>query len=67
MSVCVVGLITLVHLKISSQQIISERASAKIRETIVRMGLFSLLTFVCHIYEFQHHGQWKESFRRFIT
>ncbi|KAJ9592920.1 hypothetical protein L9F63_015425, partial [Diploptera punctata] len=68
------GLITLIYLKISSQQIISERASAKIRETIVRMGLFSLLTlvfvlvtFVCHMYEFQHHNQWKESFRKFIT
>lgn len=69
----VVGLITLVRLKINSQDIISERASAKIRGTIVRMGLFSLLmfvfvmvTFVCHMYEFHHHDEWKDSFRKFI-
>ncbi|XP_066992573.2 protein smoothened isoform X2 [Anabrus simplex] len=67
------GMITLVRLKITSEEIISERASAKIRETIVRMGLFSLfilvfviVTFVCHIYEFLHHGEWKESFRNYI-
>ncbi|XP_069696692.1 protein smoothened isoform X2 [Periplaneta americana] len=68
------GLITLVRLKINSQEIISERASAKIRETIVRMGLFSLftfvfvlVTFVCHVYEFHHHSDWRESFRKFIV
>jgi smoothened protein len=70
---CVVGLITLVRLKISSQDIISEKASTKIRQTIVRIGLFSLLmfvfvmvTFVCHVYEFHHHDGWKDSFRKFI-
>jgi smoothened protein len=70
----VVGLVTLVRLKINSQDIISERASTKIRETIVRMGLFLLLmfvfvmvTFVCHVYEFHHHTEWKESFRKFIV
>jgi len=71
---CVVGLITLVRLKINSQDIISERASTKIRQTIVRIGLFSLLmfvfvmvTFVCHVYEFQHHDGWRDSFRKFIV
>ena len=68
------GLITLVRLKVSSQEIISEKASAKIRETIVRMGLFSfltlvfgLVTFVCHMYEFKHQHEWEESFRKFIV
>jgi smoothened protein len=71
---CVVGLITLVRLKINSQDIISERASTKIRRTIVRIGLFSLLmfvfamvTFVCHVYEFQHHDGWRDSFRKFVV
>jgi len=71
---CVVGLITLVRLKINSQDIISERASTKIRQTIVRIGLFSLLmfvfvmvTFVCHVYEFHHHDGWRDSFRKFIV
>ncbi|XP_075238286.1 smoothened, frizzled class receptor [Lycorma delicatula] len=68
------GLLTLIRLKINSQEIVSERASAKIRETIVRMGFFSLLifviavtSFVCHIYEFRHSSSWKESFRRYIV
>ncbi|KAK3921765.1 Protein smoothened [Frankliniella fusca] len=67
------GLITLVKVKINSHEIISEKASAKIRETIVRMGFFTLFTFifvvatfVVHIYEFQHRRSWKESFRTFI-
>ncbi|XP_043509886.1 protein smoothened isoform X2 [Frieseomelitta varia] len=67
------GLITLIRLKISSQEIISERASSKIRETIVRMGLFSiftfaavLVTFYCHIYEFQHSEEWHQSFRNYM-
>ncbi|XP_034246116.1 smoothened homolog isoform X2 [Thrips palmi] len=67
------GLITLIKVKINSHEIISERASAKIRETIVRMGFFTLFTFifvvatfVVHIYEFQHRRSWKESFRTFM-
>ncbi|KAK9308463.1 hypothetical protein QLX08_001620 [Tetragonisca angustula] len=67
------GLITLIRLKISSQEIISERASSKIRETIVRMGLFSIFTFAavvvtfyCHIYEFQHSEVWHQSFRNYM-
>ncbi|XP_066597642.1 protein smoothened [Prorops nasuta] len=67
------GLITLIRLKITSQEIISERASSKIRETIVRMGLFSIFTFAavvvtfyCHIYEFQHSWEWKQSFRDYM-
>ncbi|XP_006616295.1 protein smoothened [Apis dorsata] len=67
------GLITLIRLKISSQEIISERASSKIRETIVRMGLFSIFTFAavvvtfyCHIYEFQHSSEWHQSFRNYM-
>ncbi|XP_015173735.1 PREDICTED: protein smoothened isoform X1 [Polistes dominula] len=67
------GLITLIRLKISSQEIISERASSKIRETIVRMGLFSIFTFAavivtcyCHIHEFQHSWEWRKSFRDYM-
>ncbi|XP_012235045.2 protein smoothened isoform X2 [Linepithema humile] len=67
------GLYTLIRLKISSQEIISERASSKIKQTILRMGLFSILTFAaivitfyCHIYEFQHSWQWHRSFRNYM-
>lgn len=64
---------TLIQLKIDSREIISARASSKIRSTIVRMGLFSLLiivfgitTFVCNIYNFINEPQWKESLRLYI-
>lgn len=67
------GLITLIRLKISSQEIISEKASSKIRETIVRVGLFSAFTFAavistfyCHMYDFEHSEEWKQNFRDFI-
>nr|CAD7456561.1 unnamed protein product [Timema tahoe] len=66
-------ILTLVSLKITSEEIISEQASAKIRETIMRIGFFSLLmlvfvltTFVCHVYEFQYRHEWWASFRSYI-
>ncbi|KAL0106682.1 hypothetical protein PUN28_015319 [Cardiocondyla obscurior] len=67
------GLYTLIRLKISSQEIISERASSKIKQTIVRMGLFSIatlaavvITFYCHIYDIQNSQQWQQSFRSYM-
>ncbi|XP_001602300.2 protein smoothened isoform X2 [Nasonia vitripennis] len=67
------GLILLIRLKISSQEFLQEQASSKIRETIVRMGLFSLftlvavlVTFYCHAYDFEHSSEWKQSFRDYI-
>ena len=66
-------MITLIRLKINSQEIISDRASAKIRETIQRMGLFSVctllaavVTFYCHAYEFQNSEKWEQSFRNYM-
>ncbi len=59
------GMIILVNLKISSKQIISTRASKKIRQSIVRMGLcsslmfvFIIITILCHIYEFRNSTKW---------
>lgn len=67
------GLYTLIRLKISSQEIISERASSKIKQTIVRMGFFSIailaavvVTFYCEIYEIQHSWEWRQSFRSYM-
>ncbi|XP_014239427.1 protein smoothened [Cimex lectularius] len=67
------GLFTLIRLKVDSEEIISQRASAKIRETILRVGIFSVLvitfgatTFICHIYEFRNGSQWTKSFRTYI-
>lgn len=67
------GMFILIHLKISSKQIISSRASKKIRQSIVRMGICSVLAFVfivitvlCHFYEFRNTGSWAESLRNSI-
>lgn len=71
--VCILGLYTLIRLKISSQEYISERASSKIKQTIVRMGLFSIatlaavgVTFYCHIYDIQNSQQLQQSFRSYM-
>lgn len=60
----------LISLKISSREVISEKASAKIRRIIIRMGLFCIftlaavgVTFYCHVHEFLHSWQWRQSFR----
>lgn len=67
------GMLTLIQLKITSKEIISARASKKIKETIVRMGLCTLsifviilTTIVCHINEFKHSNEWNESLRKYI-
>ncbi|EEB12552.1 class D atypical G-protein coupled receptor GPRsmo1, putative [Pediculus humanus corporis] len=67
------GLSFLFNVKKDSQQILSDKASAKIREMIVRIGLFSvfcltfvIVTFMCHIYEFAHEEDWQKSFRNYI-
>lgn len=67
------GMLTLIRLKITSKEIISTRASNKIRETIVRMGICSLLTLifilatiVCHVNEFKNSDVWVESLRKHI-
>uniref|UniRef100_A0A0K8S5C7 Protein smoothened n=1 Tax=Lygus hesperus TaxID=30085 RepID=A0A0K8S5C7_LYGHE len=67
------GLFTLIRLKVDSEDIISPRASSKIRETIFRMVVFSFLilifggiTFTCHIYEFMNNEKWAKSFRIYV-
>jgi smoothened protein len=67
------GIVILINLKISSKQIISTRANQKIRQSIVRMGICSLLMFIfiittilCHIYEFKNSAKWAMSLRESI-
>lgn len=67
------GLTRLIGLTISSEGIVTEKASAKMRDTIVRMGLFSVaivvavsITVHCHTYDFKNHEKWQQSFRDFI-
>ncbi|KAK9504914.1 hypothetical protein O3M35_009082 [Rhynocoris fuscipes] len=67
------GLIILIKLQVDSKEIISERANNKIKETILRMGIFSVLilvlgatTFIWHVYHFKNSEVWSESFRIYI-
>lgn len=67
------GMIILIKLKISSKQIISSRASKKIKQSIVRMGICSIITFVlilvtifCHINEFSNTHNWALELRSYI-
>ena len=67
------GMLKLVRIKITSKNFISSRASNKIRETIVRMGLctlfvivFILATIVLHIHELKNQPDWAQSLKEFI-
>ncbi|KAG8224389.1 hypothetical protein J437_LFUL016392 [Ladona fulva] len=68
------GLVTLIRLRVSSRDLISERAAARIREAIVRLGLFStfavlfaVLTLVCHAYQMQNREKWALSLHRYVV
>uniref|UniRef100_A0A182ILD3 Protein smoothened n=1 Tax=Anopheles atroparvus TaxID=41427 RepID=A0A182ILD3_ANOAO len=68
------GLLTLIRLRISSKEIISARASRKIHQTIVRMGICTAFTFVfivatvfCHVHEFRHSAAWATALRNYIV
>lgn len=67
------GIVILVNLKISSKQIISTKANKKIRQSIVRMGICSIMMFIfiittitCHIYEFKNSTKWATKLKDFI-
>ncbi|XP_046396716.1 protein smoothened isoform X2 [Ischnura elegans] len=68
------GLVTLVRLRLTSKDLISERAGARIREAIVRLALFSafallfaILTLVCHAYQMQNRDKWALSLHRYVV
>ena len=68
------GLVILIRLKLGSAASISASANSKLRNTIVRLVAFSLsiiaavvVTFVCHVYEFERRSQWKTSFRSYMV
>lgn len=68
------GLLILIRLKLGSAASISASANSKLRNTIVRLVSFSaavigavVITFICHIYEFERQTQWKRSFRSYMV
>ncbi|XP_070533789.1 protein smoothened-like [Ptychodera flava] len=67
------GLSTLCSLKKNSPELLNDRASNKIKETIVRIGVFAFLcflfvftTFACHVYDFSNQHLWELGFRDYI-
>nr|XP_032519081.1 protein smoothened isoform X2 [Danaus plexippus plexippus] len=67
------GVFSLIAVRVSSKDVISPRASNKIRQTITRCSLtaalvavFICVTFACHVYEFRNAEAWKEAFKNNI-
>ncbi|KAL5013281.1 hypothetical protein ScPMuIL_007551 [Solemya velum] len=67
------GLFTLIKLRKNTPDFISDKATAKIRETILRLGVFALLaftfvliTFCVHVYIFSNEDKWAQSFEEMI-
>ncbi|XP_059052544.1 protein smoothened-like isoform X2 [Achroia grisella] len=67
------GVFSLIAVRVSSKDVISPKASNKIRQTITRCSLtaalvavFICVTFACHIYEFRNADLWKDSFKKNI-
>ncbi|XP_058793567.1 protein smoothened-like [Phymastichus coffea] len=68
------SMIRLIILTITSEGIISNKASSKLRNTIIRMGMFSvaifssvIITIHCHLYDFLNYAAWEQNFRMFIV
>lgn len=68
------ALVILIRLKLGSASSISASANSKLRNTIVRLLIFSAavlgafaITVVCHVYEFERQAQWKTSYRSFMV
>ena len=69
----VIGVWSLIRIQADATTLVSERASARVRETIIHMAVFCLLmllfvavSIACHIYTFIHSHDWKESFHHYI-
>ncbi|XP_071104100.1 protein smoothened-like [Haliotis cracherodii] len=67
------GLITLIKIRKNAPTFISEKATSKIRETILRLGIFAtlafvfvLITFSVHVYTFANENKWRESFKEYM-
>ncbi|EDO45534.1 predicted protein, partial [Nematostella vectensis] len=67
------GLFTLFKLRKSNPNFLSNRASIKIKETIMRVGFFAFvafafvfITFACHVYEYYNQERWERSYRAFL-
>ncbi len=67
------GLVTLCKIKFESPGLISDRASAKIQETIIRLGMFTgmalsfaIISFAVHVYIFINEGHWMQAFQDYM-
>ncbi|XP_041360515.1 smoothened homolog [Gigantopelta aegis] len=67
------GLMTLIKIRKDVPMSVSAKATSKIRETILRLGIFAclafsfvIMTFVVHVYTFANEEKWRESFRDYM-
>lgn len=68
------GLITLIKVKIKSGDVIKNNINIKIQNMIIRIAIFTFLcllfvsfAFGCHIYEYNHQHEWKNSLWKYIV
>ncbi|KAF4523194.1 hypothetical protein B566_EDAN002452 [Ephemera danica] len=66
-------MVTLVNIRINSLDLVSQRASHRIKNTLVRITVFSLgvlglclLTIACHIYEYRHAESWHKALHDYV-
>uniref|UniRef100_A0AAQ4PZ05 Protein smoothened n=1 Tax=Gasterosteus aculeatus aculeatus TaxID=481459 RepID=A0AAQ4PZ05_GASAC len=67
------GVMTLFSIKSNHPGLLSEKAASKIKETMLRLGIFGFLafgfvfiTFGCHFYDFFNQAEWERSFREYV-
>ncbi|XP_013084066.2 smoothened homolog [Biomphalaria glabrata] len=67
------GVCTLIRIKKEAPVFIPEKTFSKIRDTIVRLGIFTtvalifvFITFSVHVYIFSNEDRWKESFKDYM-
>ncbi|KAK3699742.1 hypothetical protein QZH41_015594, partial [Actinostola sp. cb2023] len=67
------GMTALFRLRKSNPNLLNSRASMKIKETIVRVGIFAFvafafgfITFACHLYEYSNLKMWEKSYRDYL-
>ena len=67
------GLLILWKLRKSNPHLLSQRSSTRIKETIIRIGIFAFLafifvgtTFACHLYDYQNQKVWEQGYREYM-
>ncbi|CAB3996833.1 smoothened homolog [Paramuricea clavata] len=67
------GLLILWKLRKTNPHFLSQRSASRIKETIVRIGIFAFLafifvgtTFACHLYDYHNQKIWERGYRQYM-